>query len=193
MAASEGKRESPAESAQTSLSLAWRSSESWALLLSTFILGVTADLVSKFWVFATLLARPDHIIDLIPGILRLSLSTNPGIVFGIKAPPPLVMLATAAAMIVVMYLFAGSSRKAWPLHVALGMVLAGAVGNAYDRLFSFVHIPGRGEDAVGQVRDFIDVYAISYPIFNVADILLVLGVGIILISLGGMRQKPAAK
>jgi signal peptidase II len=192
LAASEGKRESPAESAQAGAPRAWRSSESWAVLLSTFILGVTADLVSKSWVFATLLARPDHIIDVIPGILRLSLSTNPGIVFGIRAPWPLVMVATAAAMIVVMYLFAGSSRKSWPLHMALGMVLAGAVGNAYDRLFSFVHIPGRAE-AVGQVRDFIDVYAVNYPIFNVADILLVLGVGVILISLGSMRPKPTGK
>jgi signal peptidase II len=193
LAASEGKRESPAESAQAGAPRAWRSSESWAVLLSTFILGLTADLVSKAWVFATLMARPDHFMDLIPGILRLSLSTNPGIVFGIRAPWPLVMVATAAAVIVVLYLFAGSSRKSWPLHAALGMVLAGAVGNAYDRLFSFVHIAGRAEDAVGQVRDFIDVYAVNYPIFNVADILLVLGVGIILISLGGMRSKPVKK
>jgi signal peptidase II len=193
LAANEGKRESPAASTPAVASLAWRSSESWALLLSAFILGVTADLVSKAWAFTTLMARPDHVIDLIPGILRLSLSTNPGIVFGIRAPWPLVMAATAAAMIVVMYLFAGSSRKSWPLHVALGMVLAGAVGNAYDRLFSFVHIPGRAEGSVGQVRDFIDVYAVNYPIFNVADILLVLGVGIILISLGSMRRKSKGK
>lgn len=193
MAASEGKRESSAESTQAVASLAWRSSESWALLLSTFILGVASDLVSKAWAFDTLMARPDHVIDLIPGILRLSLSTNPGIVFGIHAPRSLVMVATAAAVIVVMYLFTGSSRKSWPLHVALGMVLAGAVGNAYDRLFSFVRIPGRAEGAVGQVRDFIDVYAVNYPIFNVADMLLVLGVGIILLSLGSMRQKPAKK
>lgn len=193
MAESEGKRESSAQPAQAGAALAWRSSQSWSLLLSTFILGVTADLVSKSWVFATLLARPDHVIDVIPGVLRLSLSTNPGIVFGIRAPWPLVMVATAAALIVVMYLFTGSPRKAWPLHVALGMVLAGAVGNAYDRLFSFVRMPGRAEDAVGQVRDFIDVYAVNYPIFNVADILLVLGVVIILFSLGGMKPKPTAK
>jgi signal peptidase II len=154
---------------------------------------VASDLVSKAWVFDTLMARPDHVIDLIPGILRLSLSTNPGIVFGIHAPRELVMAATAAAMVVVMYLFAGSSRRSWPLHMALGMVLAGAVGNAYDRLFSFVHLPGRAEGAVGQVRDFIDVYAVNYPVFNVADILLVVGVGIILISLSGMKKKVATK
>ena len=59
-----------------------------------------------------------------------------------------------------------------------------AKGNAYDRLFSQVTFPGDMSTRVGQVRDFIDVRInwFRWPTFNVADILLVVGVGLILLE-----------
>ena len=41
--------------------------------------------------------------------------------------------ASVLALLFVLYLFAGSSPKRWSLHLALGLVLAGAIGNLYDR------------------------------------------------------------
>jgi signal peptidase II len=162
------------------------------LLLGVAAAGVAADLVSKSMVFAAVTQRDGQPILVLPGLLRLRLSANPGIVFGLPAPPLLVVLATIGAVVVVGCLFAASDRRQRWLHAALGMVLAGCVGNAYDRLFSAVTLPGETGQRIRQVRDFLDVYPINYPIFNVADILLVVGVCILMLIM--LRQaKPARR
>jgi len=168
---------------------AFRSPRSLVLFLAATGLGCAADLLSKHFVFATLLGtgkRP----EVVPGLLRLTLSANPGIVFGIRLPPWLVMLATLAAVAAVVVLFAASARTFWGLHLALGMVLGGALGNAYDRLVVRVQLPGETASHAGRVRDFLDVYPIRYPIFNVADVLLVVGVALILLHV--LRTRRAA-
>ena len=67
------------------------------------------------------------------------------------------------------------------LHVALAFVLAGALGNLYDRLWSQVRLPGDGVIKY-EVRDFIDCSGLYYPwVFNVADVLLVVGVAMLLL------------
>ena len=56
--------------------------------------------------------------------------------------------------------------------VTYGMIIGGAVGNLFDRL---VH---------GYVIDFFDFYIFGYdaPIFNIADIFIVVGIGLVLVS-----------
>ena len=70
-------------------------------------------------------------------------------------------------------IFLFSGRQPRIFHVALGFLAAGVSGNLYDRVFND-----------GSVRDFIDVYYHSFhwPTFNVADILLCVGAGLLLIS-----------
>jgi signal peptidase II len=63
--------------------------------------------------------------------------------------------------------------------LALALVAAGAVGNLSDRL------------AFGCVRDFLDVYLIHYPVFNVADILITVGAGLLVVELL-RRKRPEA-
>jgi lipoprotein signal peptidase len=71
------------------------------------------------------------------------------------------------------------------------MILAGALGNLYDRLFSVVQVPAPGaEPILRHVRDFIDLSQIGYKwVFNIADALLVIGVGILMI-LWVLHSKP---
>jgi signal peptidase II len=115
-------------------------------------------------------------------VLRFTLSTNAGIVFGLRLVPTMVIAASLVAIAVVVYFFASSPRGALWLHVALGMILAGALGNLYDRLFSSVTLPGR-PPSHREVRDFIDFGQAHYPyIFNIADVLLVVGVLLLLLS-----------
>jgi signal peptidase II len=124
--------------------------------------------------------------QVMPG-LCFTLSTNPGVVFGIDVPRVAVWAATALTTLLVVCFFATSEAKARWLHVALGMILAGAVGNLYDRLVATVAVPGLDEPIRHQVRDFIDgsqiaIGGINYPyIFNIADVLLVVGVGILMV------------
>jgi signal peptidase II len=166
----------------------------WTVFLGVLIVGLAGDLLSKEYVFAYLLQRPGETISVIPGFLRFTLSTNPGIVFGIAAPSLLVLMATLVAVVVVVYLFAASERRARFLHVALAMVLAGSLGNAYDRLFSYVLFPGENRPRIGQVRDFIDAYINGrhWPTFNVADILLVVGVIVIILYMLVTERKQQA-
>lgn len=161
---------------------AYRYWPAWATLVSALALGLAADLLTKHYAFAALLDRPGSGVEVIPGFLDLRLSTNPGVVFGIRMPPVAILLATLGALVAAVALFAGSHRRSWGLHLALGMVLAGALGNAYDRLFSRVVFPNVRE-RVREVRDFIDLHAggLHWPTFNVADVLLVLGVSVILL------------
>ena len=180
--------------------------------------GVAADLLSKHYAFKTMLADPElplrieqqvalapnwlarmHLRELevrrrvCPGV-DFTLSTNRGVVFGLNyAPRWVVNAATVAAMVLVIVFFATSLRTARSLHVGLAMILAGAVGNLYDRLFGVVTLPGGGLEPIrNEVRDFIDCSQLGWVwIFNIADALLVIGVGLILLHmfLDGRRTK----
>jgi len=186
--------------------------------VATFLLvaaaGLAADLWTKHAVFQSLLSQPaviargralaplarstppDQLLHelnasrtLADGV-KLTLSTNPGVVFGLPMARWAVALATLATIALVGCFFATSAAGAWGVHVALALVLAGALGNLYDRMFSVVPIPGTGAAVRGQVRDFIDCAALGYPwVFNVADVLLVVGVAVLLVHWwrGGRR------
>lgn len=161
-----------------------RSPRAWIILLTAVLLGLAADLASKEWAFAALIDRPHRPVILISDLLDLELRTNPGIVFGLDMPRLLVTAATLLAMCTVLLIFASSPAKRWGLHLGLGMVLAGSLGNAYDRAFSFVRFPGEAEAHVGEVRDFIHLHLgklLDWPVFNIADALLVVGVGLIML------------
>lgn len=121
---------------------------------------------------------------LCPGI-RLTLSTNPGIVFGFDMIPPFVVNIITMGMIVgVIALFACSPAGDFWLHTALALILGGAIGNLYDRLFSSVALPGADlAPIVGHVRDFVDCRDLGYMyIFNLADVWLVVGAAMILLQ-----------
>ncbi len=113
------------------------------------------------------------------GKVKFTLSTNPGIVFGLQMNRAIVATTTVITVIIIGGLFVTSPAKAKLMHTAMAMIVAGALGNLYDRLFAVVQ-PDGFEPIIGQVRDFIDCSGLYYPwIFNVADILLVVGVGVL--------------
>jgi len=164
--------------------------------------GVAGDLASKQHVFESLLSDPsaakriravreqagddlsaDELLKhagisrrVVPGV-KFTLSTNPNVVFGLPMPRWLVLLATTAAIGLVGAFLLRSEASDRLLHVALALVLAGALGNLYDRLLGRVPLPAEGGVIRGQVRDFIDCSDLYYAwVFNVADVLLVVGV-----------------
>lgn len=100
---------------------------------------------------------------------------------GLEEPTRYVLLMV---VIPLMLLAIGASwwrrRREAPLseHLAYGALLAGALGNYVDRLFR------------GFVVDFIALP--HYPVFNVADIAIVVGVGLLLLSARRRETEPAA-
>lgn len=113
---------------------AHRSAAAWLRLTVIAVLGLTADMMSKTWAFSTL--HPGQRRVIIPHLLEFQLMLNPGALFGIgRGQTTLFLIASAFALIMVVWMFVHSSRRRWVLHLALGAVLAGALGNLYDRAF----------------------------------------------------------
>lgn len=140
----------------------------WPLTLG----GLALDLWSKKAVFDWLGNQGN--VSIINGCLRLVKALNNGAAFGIFAGKPYFLTAIsviALVLVIGVFLFSGTHNKL--VHIALGLFTAGICGNLYDRIFNN-----------GLVRDFIDVYYRDYhwPAFNVADSLLCIGVGLLIIS-----------
>lgn len=201
---------------------AFRSAAAIGLFVVLMVLGLAADLASKHYVFDSLLNDPGLVADAedfrrnphftrTPATTRevlnqfnrelcwdieLTLDTNPGVVFGWPMPPWAVIASTVLTVGLVGWFFAASDRRAWSMHLAMAFILAGALGNLYDRLFS--HVAPLGMEPIERnVRDFINCKkACGYPwVFNIADVLLVVGVAVIALNwvLAAVREHKARK
>ena len=134
------------------------------------IAGVTLliDQLTKSAV-STLLA-PGQSVPLIPSVLHLTYVQNTGAAFGLlKGMTALFILLSL--VVAVWIIVEVRSKPALPLSRlwALALVLGGAVGNLMDRVRH------------GYVVDFLDVRI--WPVFNVADSAVTIGVGLLLLPL----------
>jgi signal peptidase II len=151
-------------------------------LAGTALLGLALDQATKALVVATREGKPP--IRVIGRVLTIDVSRNSGAAFSFAPAATVVFTALAVATVVVIV------TKISRLHsiswaIALGLVLAGAVGNLCDRL---VRAPGFGR---GAVVDFIDLQ--HFAVFNVADSCLTCGAILaVLLSLRGipMTREP---
>jgi signal peptidase II len=116
-------------------------------------------------------------VELIPGVLQLRYTTNPGGAFGLFGEAAWLFVAISVAVILVV-VAASRNLPSAATAVGLGLVLGGAVGNLTDRV-----IRGTGWFS-GQVVDFVDLHV--WPVFNLADTGIVLGAAILLLS--GFRR-----
>ena len=105
-------------------------------------------------------------VPVIPGFFHITYILNRGAAFGILENQRWLFLLMA----VVLFLLYGIFRKKLPPHRAVqagtGMLLGGTFGNALDRFF------------YGAVVDFFDFRV--WPVFNIADIGIVVGVCLLL-------------
>jgi signal peptidase II len=144
----------------------------WPLMAA----GMMLDLWSKRAVFQLLQQEQNNSISIIDGFLHLVEARNTGAAFGIAAGQRYFLTGISVIALVVIFwifLFSGTERRL--VHIALGLFASGVCGNLYDRIFN--------ND--GAVRDFIDVVywpGKHWPAFNVADSLLCIGVGLMIIS-----------
>ncbi|HET7522150.1 MAG TPA: signal peptidase II [Bacillales bacterium] len=114
------------------------------------------------------------------GVLSITSHRNRGAAFGIlQGQMWLFYIVTVVVVIGVIFYLQKYGRQQPLLGIALALVLGGAIGNFIDRVFR------------GSVVDFIYFRIIDYPIFNIADSALVIGVGLIFIHtlLDAKREK----
>ncbi len=155
----------------------------WAIALG----GMAFDLATKSAVFARIGPPPSRPVTLVDGILELQTSYNPGALWGLGRELPysslfFAGLSIAAALAICYWLFVRKAATDLKLTGALALIMAGALGNCYDRLF------------LGHVRDFVhfhvDAIGFDCAIFNFADNMLVAGA--IVLMLLALRPEPSA-
>lgn len=161
--------------------------------------GVAWDLASKEYVFATLglPGRSDWEWE-VDGIVWFVLQTNLnyGALWGIGQGWTSVFagLSLVAVVGVLYFLFVMKQARSWWLTVSLGFVLAGALGNLYDRLGLHGLIDPRTGEAAYAVRDFLyfrlfDTF--DWAIFNFADTYLVTGAIMLIVHSLQSESAPA--
>lgn len=145
-------------------------------------IGLGLDLYSKWWMFHTLgMPGMDPGIWLLPEVFGFQTSLNEGALWGMGQGQQnvFITLSFVASVAILYWLFVQRAAHDLWTTTALGGVMAGILGNLYDRL----GLPGLlwnyPDDRIGQpvyaVRDWIYFKLIEWPLFNIADSLLVCG------------------
>jgi signal peptidase II len=146
------------------------------ILFSIAFIVLVADQLTKLWIRSSIepgTFMPEH------GVLRLTNSSNEGIIFGLEAPlafaiaMPIVLIAIA----LLVYFWYGpiGSRL---VNVCLGLFMGGSLGNLVDRI------------RFHKVTDFVDVRLwgdLHWFTFNVADACIIVGIVLFALSISGLR------
>lgn len=133
------------------------------LYLILSILFVIADQVVKMWIVNNFSLHDG--MELIKGLVSILYVRNTGAAWGMfEGKMVFFYLITAVAVGTLLYLMFKEKGKSKLLLTAYSLILAGAVGNFIDRI------------RLGYVVDMFKFEFIDFPIFNVADICLTIGV-----------------
>lgn len=141
------------------------------------LMGLALDLATKYIAQAHLEGELAY--QFIPGWLHFEWVENPGAVFGIGAGKRWLFVSVSVlALGFLTWLFASSPRRQWGYQIVLGMLLAGVLGNLYDRII-YAHVRDMIHALPGWRWPSSEREVFPY-VFNVADILLCTGVGLML-------------
>jgi signal peptidase II len=155
-----------------------------AALASITLPIVALDQLSKIYVASHLPLHGTHVV--IPNWLDITYTQNPGAAFSLFSTMPagardifflvLSAIATVVLLVLIAHRTTSSSSRA-----AFALILGGTLGNFIDRLMR------------GRVVDFIYFHhdAFSYPVFNVADSAITVGVAAILVVSFFSDRAPA--
>lgn len=154
-------------------------------LLLTVVAGVVIifDQASKYAV-QNMMAIHDYM-EIIPGFFNLTYVQNPGAAFGIFGKTTGILRIAllvgislfALGMLLVMY--EKTTGKFTPTHLAIAMIVGGAVGNLIDRI------------RLHWVMDFLDFYwnGNHWPSFNIADAAITIGTLILMFNILFSRNR----
>lgn len=131
---------------------------------------IVADYITKLWAERVLTKISS--IPLIENVFHLTYVENRGIAFGMFSGGRVVFIAVSlivmAVLLIIVFKTPKDTRTVW-LKGGTSLVIAGAIGNLIERLVK------------GYVVDFFDFRLINFPVFNVADIAVCVGVVMLLI------------
>jgi len=158
----------------------------WKLHLSVILAGLGLDQLTKYLAVKAYSLPGGHInpfavTEVIGEWLRFRLVYNPGAAFGLQPqkllpwlhPTVFYVLISILAMVALLVYYTKTPKEDRFSLLGLAFILSGALGNLFDRF------------RIHKVVDFIDVgipgYNYRWPTFNIADSMVCIGVGILLI------------
>ena len=142
------------------------------LSLTVTFLILIIDQLTKY-IIATSMKLGDSV-AVLPGFLNITSHRNDGAAWGIlSGKMGFFYVVTVIILAVLIVFYIREAKHNLFMQLALSLLFAGALGNFIDRVLH------------GEVVDFIDTYILGYdfPIFNVADASLTIGVILIIIAL----------
>ena len=155
------------------------------MIFSVALVILVLDRITKFAVTKNLLQG--HSIKIMPGIFHITLISNNGTAFGLFRNQNTFFIIFSALVIISIIAYSSKARPARLIHLqhrsggpagpaslALGLILGGAIGNLVDRI------------KFGYIIDFLDFRI--WPVFNIADSAITIGVIILIWSILTKRK-----
>lgn len=137
----------------------------WKILTFTSLSVIFLDQLTKYIISRTMYLGQS--IKVINPFFSITYIKNPNAAFGISVGPPiLIMILTSVATILLTVYFFRLREKGLLIYLGLAMIIGGAIGNLIDRL------------RMRQVIDFIEigVRKFKWPVFNIADSFVTIGI-----------------
>ncbi len=152
----------------------------FALFLLVATVGIIFDRITKVLAASQLVSGQSY--DFIPGVMNFVLVYNTGAAWGMFSGAFwfFIIMALVISLAVIIYVLR-YPRHTWFEMVSLGLIVAGALGNLYDRL------------AYREVTDFLHPLFIEFPVFNIADSCITVGVICFGLFLVFSPQSPLAQ
>ena len=156
-----------------------------AILGATALVGLASDQLTKHWI-------NEHLpiggrIEVIAGFFEITHVRNPGMAFGLLRDfpeayrLPFFVAVTTLAVLLVFSFYRKLAQGDRLSSCSLGLILSGALGNLIDRITR------------GEVVDFLHFRLwrdFSWPDFNLADMWIVVGVGLLFVELLAVESDP---
>lgn len=147
-------------------------------LLIISIICFILDFTSK--IFITTSFELNESVNIIDNFFSITYIRNTGAAFGIlSGNTPLLILITFLILFLFIY-YARTKTFSKIEEISYGLIIGGALGNLFDRIIN------------NYVIDFFsfNIFGYEAPIFNIADIFVVIGVFLLIIdSFGGLKWK----
>lgn len=112
----------------------------------------------------------DADVNIINNFLRIKYVQNTGAAFSMFKGHTTILILVSIVLLVLVYNLMFSYKETKLNNLSFGLIIGGIIGNLIDRIFFQC------------VRDFIDINIFNFPIFNIADIAIVFGIVLLLIS-----------
>ena len=134
-------------------------------------IALIIDQITK--IIATSYLKLNVGVKVIKNFFYLTLCYNEGAAWGIFSNARFIIIIGTIAAIILIYHYIFIFKENLRNNMAFGLLIGGLAGNLIDRII------------FGYVRDFFDFYIFKYdyPIFNVADMCIVVGVFLLIISI----------